>query len=85
VLAYAVLAPLSVLVVLGPPMLVARGLVRLTTRTPGAIGRWVRAWEKTDPGTPAGLLTVVQVLGFLVLLWTGLLGRLILLISGTNR
>ena len=82
VLAFAVGGPLIVFAVMGPPMAVSYGLVWLGTRAPGGLGRLVRAWEQKDPGTPMVLLTCVQVLGLLVALWTGLLGRLLLLVWG---
>jgi hypothetical protein len=82
VLAFGVGGPLIVIAVMAPPMAVARGLVWLGTRAPGWLGRCVRAWEWKDPGTPMAFLTCVQVLGLLVALWTGLLGRLLLLLSG---
>jgi hypothetical protein len=83
-LGFAIGGPLLVVVVMGPPMLAARGLVRLGVRAPGALGRRVRTWEQSDPGVPAAFLTCVQMLGFLVALWTGLLGRL-LLVCGVGR
>ena len=82
VLGFAVGGPLMVVAVMGPPMAVAHGLVRLGMRAAGGLGRRVRALEQKDPGTPAAFLTCVQVLGLLVALWTGLLGRLILFVSG---
>jgi hypothetical protein len=78
VLAFAVGGPLIVIAVMGPPVAIAHGLVWLGTRTPGRFGRRVRAWERTDPGTPVAFLTCVQILGLLVALWTGLVGRLLL-------
>ena len=80
VLAFAVGGPVCVVAVMGPPMALACGLVRLGMRAPGGLGRCVRAWERKDPGTPAAFLTCVQVLGLLVAQWTGLLGRLLRLV-----
>ncbi len=76
----AVGGPLCVILVMGPPMAVAHGLVRLGMRAPGWLGRCVRAWEWSDPGVPMAFLTCVQVLGLLVALWTGLLGQLLRLV-----
>ena len=83
VLAFAVGGPLLVIAVMAPPMVVAHGLVRLGMRAPGWLGRCVRAWERQDPGVPMAFLTCVQVLGLLVALWTGLLGRLLRLVFGS--
>ena len=63
-------------------MAVAHGLVWLGERAPGGLGRRVRAWQRRDPGAPMAFLTCVQVLGALVALWMGLLGRLLRLAFG---
>ena len=82
VLTFAVGGPLCVIAVMGPPMAVARGLVWLGRRAPGWLGRCVRAWERKDSGAPMAFLTCVQVLGLLIGHWTGLLWRLLRLVSG---
>jgi hypothetical protein len=74
--------PLIVVAVMAPPMAISHGLVWLGMRAPGRLGRWVRAWQQKEGGTPLALLTRVQVLGFLVALWTGFLGRLLRLVCG---
>ena len=81
-LAFAVGGPVLIVAVMGPPLVVARGLVWLGMRSPGGLGRWCRVWEQRDPGALVSTLTCVQVLGTLVALWTGLLGRLLVLVSG---
>lgn len=83
-LAFAVGGPLLVVGVFVPPMTVAHGLVWLGMRTPGRSGRLLRAWQQNDPGTPMIFLTCVQIVGLLVALWTGLLGRLLLLLWGAD-
>jgi hypothetical protein len=82
ILAFAIGGPLCVVAVMGPPWVLSHCLVRLGMRAPGRFGRWVHGWERYDPGTPAAFLTCVQVLGFLVSLWTGLLGRLLVYLFG---
>jgi hypothetical protein len=69
---------------LGVAALLAYGIARLAERAPGPLGRMVRALELKEPGTPPGIVFLVLVLGFLVSLWTGYLGRLLVLtgISG---
>ena len=55
---------------------IAHGIVWLASRVPG-LRRCVCALERREPGTPTGLVFLTLVLGFLVTLWTGWLGRLI--------
>jgi hypothetical protein len=83
-LGYGVGGPLLTIALFAPPMAVSYGFVWLGERAPGRLGRFVRAWQRKDRGAPVALLTCGQVLGALVALWTGLLGRLLRLASGAG-
>ena len=75
-------SPIALLVVMAALGVVFYGcdvLARLAARAPGPLGRVVRAWEQKEPGTPPGCLALCVLLGFLVSLWTGFLGKLLIL------